>query len=520
MTDPSAPRYSTLRDYLAVLRRRRLIVLLTTVVFAAAAYMVSAQQDDVYRAESALSFREISQDLGLLGTPAAPIQSAEQRAAIQSKLITRPEVVRRVKRELGTRRTEDELRGLVNSRAEARTDFVVIEAEGSSGREAADIANAFAKQARLVATADERRRFREAADVLQDRFEQQLRRRDDPYQRALLQERIARLEASADFANPVEIARTAGPPASPASPKPLRDTLLAALVGFTLGILAAFARDSLDRRLRGSREIQEQLGLPLLGHVSDDALGGSVVQRDNARPLTPLDLEAFRILRTNLEFLSVDQPPRVIAVTSALPEEGKTTVAAALAAVFAASGRDTLLVECDLRRPTLSERLSLESSPGLSDYLAGHAKPAEVLREVQLGEMLPPGSMNGGPIKKSARKLMAVLAGSRAPEPAELLGSERFRTFVDEVRQDYDVVVIDTSPVLAVVDALEVVSLADAVLLCVRAAKTTREQAAAAKAAIEHLPTRPAGIVVTGIRARDEGYGYYSYSYSYSAEKS
>jgi Mrp family chromosome partitioning ATPase len=128
--------------------------------------------------------------------------------------------------------------------------------------------------------------------------------------------------------------------------------------------------------------------------------------------------------------------------------------------------------------------------------------------------------MNGGPIKKSARKLMAVLAGSRAPEPAELLGSERFRTFVDEVKQDYDVVVIDTSPVLAVVDALEVVSLADAVLLCVRAAKTTREQAAAAKAAIEHLPKRPAGIVVTGIRPRDEGYGYYSYSYSYSAEKS
>ena len=117
--------------------------------------------------------------------------------------------------------------------------------------------------------------------------------------------------------------------------------------------------------------------------------------------------------------------------------------------------------------------------------------------------------------------LVAIVAGSPAPQPAELLRSKRCRAFFEQVKQVYDVVVVDSSPLLSVADTLEVLPVSDAVVVCMRASKTTREQAGAAKAALGHLPERPTGIVVTGFRAREEGpyYGYYSYGDFYGAPR-
>jgi Mrp family chromosome partitioning ATPase len=163
-------------------------------------------------------------------------------------------------------------------------------------------------------------------------------------------------------------------------------------------------------------------------------------------------------------------------------------------------------------------RLGLADSPGLTDYLVNRAGPQDVLQTVELA---PAPSGNGAdPSAPSsaeagvAQTLVCITAGTQSPQPSELLQAERFHDFLKKVSKAYEMVILDTSPLLPVADTLELVPLVDCVLMCVRSAQTTRDQAHAAKAALEHLPERPTGLVVTGIRRRDAGdYGYYSYSY-------
>jgi Mrp family chromosome partitioning ATPase len=153
----------------------------------------------------------------------------------------------------------------------------------------------------------------------------------------------------------------------------------------------------------------------------------------------------------------------------------------------------------------MAKRLGAEQGPGLSDYLIGQATPSEVVQRIPL-------TQNGdGP----APTLVAITAGSPTPRPAELLASKRFAAFLEQVRDAYDVVVLDSTPLLSVGDALQLVPRVDGIVLCVRAEQTTREQARAARQALEHFPDRPIGVVVTGVKPGHElDYGYYSYAYA------
>jgi Mrp family chromosome partitioning ATPase len=172
------------------------------------------------------------------------------------------------------------------------------------------------------------------------------------------------------------------------------------------------------------------------------------------------------------------------------------------------AGKRTLLVECDLRRPTLARRLGLAEAPGLTDYLARRADPQEILQTV---EIAPSQNGGSGPLPTDGESLLVcITAGTPSPQPAEMLGSERLHEFLQAVGESYEMVVIDSSPLLAVADTRELLPHVDGVLICIRSLQTTREQALAAKAALDHFPTRPTGIVVTGLGSRDaEQYGYY-----------
>ncbi|MBA3302093.1 MAG: hypothetical protein H0T15_09535 [Thermoleophilaceae bacterium] len=386
----------------------------------------------------------------------------------------------------------------------------------------------------MIATQNDRRRYRDAAESLRENLGRRAQETAaDAVSRSQFDQRISQLESLADFARPVSIGEPADVPAAPASPRPLRNGILGLLLGLTLGIIAAFVRDVLDRRLKFSGDIEDKLGLPVLGHIGKDALGRVVMPSNGHKDLSAIDLEAFRMLRMSLEFMDVDNPLRSVLVTSGLPEEGKSTVAASLAAVTAMSGKRVLLVECDLHRPSLAGRLSLAPTPGLSDYLAGKASPQEVLQTVNApGEPAPPAPGNGiggaeenggkeheGQPEPATSGLVCITAGSRVPRPADMLDSERFRSFLDGVAKVYDLVVLDSSPLLSVSDSRGLVSQVDAVLLCVRAWQTTDEEASAAKATLERFPARNPGVVITGVRPSDAvSYGYYSYGdYSYPA---
>jgi capsular exopolysaccharide synthesis family protein len=198
----------------------------------------------------------------------------------------------------------------------------------------------------------------------------------------------------------------------------------------------------------------------------------------------------------------------VILVTSATPEEGKTTIAAALAAASELVGRHALLVECDLRNPRLAERLELAKTPGLTEYIAGRAPLVDVVQKVEV-PVIPNGDRDG-----DAAALSCIVAGSAVPQPVSLLRSEKVRQFLETASGAYDVVVIDAAPVLPVADTLQVIPAADAVLLCLRASKTTRNQAEAAKTLLERFPDMSVGTVLTGLRLAED-VEQYSSAYVY-----
>lgn len=506
------PRYSSLRDYLRVLRSHRLLILGFTIAFAAAAFLVSSLQEKEYRAETDLLFRDISSDLSLIGRASIPELAPDQRAAINADRVTRPDVVDRVRRSLNTNLSNGQIQSEISTDVGSQTNFVIVRATDKDPQFAAKLANAFGEEVQALDTAEVRDRLDKVITGLNADV-RRARKAGDLVTVQVDQTQLAQLQTVRDLARPVEVASAAEPPAEPSSPRTRRNTALGALVGLAFGLLAAFLRDSLDRRLRNTDEVQAELHLPVIGRIPDDALGhagfanGTVEDAD-----AESHLEAFRMLRTNLEFLQSGTPLKTVMVTSGLPEEGKSTVALALAGAAAVAGKRTLLVECDLRRPCLSERLGIDEVPGLTDYLVGDAKPAEILQVVKLGAVAPGNGASGSEDQDDeASSMVCITAGSTAQLPAEMLGSERFSNFLTKVSRAYDIVVLDTSPILSVVDALELAPQVDGLLVCVRLSRTTRDEAKAAREALGHLPGKPTGVVVTGYRPGDDS--YYGYAY-------
>jgi succinoglycan biosynthesis transport protein ExoP len=503
------PRYATLRDYLALLRRQRLVVLGVTVIFAAAAFLLSTSQTPEYEAEASVQFRDVALDLPLLGIPAQP-QPAAERAAVRAASVTSPRAARRVRKELDTKVPPAALRGAVTARVEALTNLVSVQATWDDPRFAAALANAFAAEAARTATRQQLNRVDAAIDEVEEQIRAAGSGAESDVREAIARERLGELEAVRAVARPAQVTTRAEPPAAPVSPRPLRNTILGGLIGFALGLLAAFIRDSLDRRIRAPRDAHDEIGLPILGRIGTAALGSSGLVGNGSGSLDPADLEAFRMLRTNLSFFGPEKPLRSVLVTSGVPGEGKSTVATSLASAAAAAGQRTLLVECDLRRPTLAQRLGLDESPGLSEYLVGSAGPQEILQLCKFS--LASGSNGSSPTSPAAeRSLVCIVAGSPPAQPAELLASDRCRDFFRKVASVYDLVVVDSSPMLSAVDPLELIPVVDGVLVCIRLGLTTRDDVRAVKGALHRLPQRPTGLVVTGLGGKEEEYAYYGY---------
>lgn len=513
----------TSQAILRVLRKSRLWIILLTLLCAGVAAAWALSQDPEYVATARVTFQEESRSIATAGVDATPTQTAEQLAAEGASTMLSADVLQRVRRRLRSDRTIAELRPMLTTSVDASSTLVSVEARTGDRQLAAALANEVARGAVTLQKNKERANYERAADRLESQYEK-LRSQDagsTDLAAANLLDRIATLRTLSLNATPARLADSASVPASAVSPKPLRSAALGGLLGLLLGVAGAFGRNAFDRRLRDSSQIKETLGLPVVGMVRIEALGNAAYVPNGRGPMTDQDVESFRILRTNLEFLDVDNPIRSIAVTSALPEEGKSTVAASLAAASAAAGTRTLLVECDLRRPSLPQRLAVNRSPGLSDYLAGRASAAEILQIVTLADAgeLPErpggdGDRDDADAAHPAGKLVVIAAGSQSIRPAELLGSQRFRAFLEQVVAAYEVVVVDTPPLLSVSDTLKIVPLVDSVLLCVRADQTTRDEARAVKDALAHLPERTTAIVVTGLKpGREQDYGYYSHAY-------
>jgi capsular exopolysaccharide synthesis family protein len=256
----------------------------------------------------------------------------------------------------------------------------------------------------------------------------------------------------------------------------------------------------MDTSIKSPEELADLTGATPVGVISfdPDAKTNPIVALNQ----TATRAEAFRTIRTNLQYVDVDNPPKVVAITSAVPGEGKTTTAINLAVTLTQAGKKVVLVETDLRRPKASTYLGVESQLGLTDVLAGQNSLDEALIEWNRG------------------LLTFLPAGRTPPNPSELLASQHFTSVLATLAERFDQVIVDATPLLPVTDGAIVSAAADGALLVVRFGKTSREQVDASIGALEQVGARLLGTAMNFVPLGRRGYGYRygdKYGYGYGA---
>jgi exopolysaccharide transport family protein len=305
----------------------------------------------------------------------------------------------------------------------------------------------------------------------------------------------------------VDIART---PESPAEPNIPRNLAFALVLGMTSGVGLAFVLEGIDNTVRTPEQAQAISGLPSLGMIplgsKSSAEGGAKRGLMVASAKEPVELitqsrpqsqmaESYRALRTSLLLTSVGAPPKTILITSALPREGKTTTSINSAIVLAQKGTRVLLIDADLRRPSIHKALGLGPRIGLSNVLTGGA----TLAQATLRSPLLPN-------------LYILPAGTPPPNPAELMASSQMVDLLGELREQYDHIVVDTPPTLSVTDAVVLSTRADAVVLVIRSSQTTKPALRRARDILAQVNARVSGVLLNAVNLNSADY-YYYYEY-------
>jgi len=284
-------------------------------------------------------------------------------------------------------------------------------------------------------------------------------------------------------------------PTEPMASNLLINILIAAMIGFVLAAGGAFLIEYFDDSIKTAEDAKQVLGtavlssIPLIENMQADT-NQLVMTKNTSVPAT----EAYRVLRTNLQFAMVDRQLKLLLITSPSPMEGKSLTAANLAVALARGGRRVVLVDVDMHRPTQHRLFRLVNNIGLTTLLLAENAPLDRLLQ-----------------KTGIPGLQVLTTGPLPPNPAELLGSRRMQDILGKLKEHADIVILDSPPVMAVADAVILSSLADAVLTVVRAGKTRREAARQALNALQQVKARVIGVVLNGI-TKDSN-GYYNYGY-------
>ena len=295
----------------------------------------------------------------------------------------------------------------------------------------------------------------------------------------------------------IETTQPASTPDNPVSPRHIVNLALGLIVGFGFGFGLAILKMLLDTKIRSKSDIESLTELPIVGMIGKDPKSEKrplIALKDPRNPL----VESFRTLRTNLSYLNVEDGSNTLLITSAGPNEGKTTTAVNLAIVMADSGARVALVDADLRKPSVAKMLGIEGGAGLSDLLVGKAKFDEVLQQF-------------------GRKQLTVLpAGRIPPNPSELLGYKAMGKVLDMLSEHFDYVIVDAPPALAVTDAAILSKKVGGTLLIAAAGKVRKQELSNVLESLETVDGKVLGIVVTMVPTKGpDSYSYSSYSYRY-----
>ena len=300
-----------------------------------------------------------------------------------------------------------------------------------------------------------------------------------------------RLSEAQSVSSVVQV-ESATPNLTPVSPKVMQNMLLAALVGLLLAAGVLVAREALDDTIKTPDDISRKFHLPVLG----------VINHHTPKTDTPITIseprsptaEAYRTLRTNVNYTSVDQPLQTLMITSAEPGEGKSTTVANLGVVMAQNGKKVIITDCDLRHPQIHSYFGLANHQGLSSLFAHSPEILKSTRQLTLVD-----------------NLTVVTTGSLPPNPAELMGSKKMQSILEAMCQSADVTLIDTPPILVVTDAAVLAQLVDGVLLVVRPGKTRINALRQTLEQLHKVNARVLGIVLNNVATTGNTYGYHKY---------
>jgi tyrosine-protein kinase len=450
-----------LHDYLRVVRKRWRTIAAVTLALVAVAALVTLWSPKVYQARTQLF---VSTSAGDDSSQLLQGSSfTQQRVKSYSDVITSPTVLDPVIDQLGLKTTAEALGERVSASVPLDTVLIDVMVDDASPEQSARIADAVGKQ------------FAQSVSELE------------------------RVSASGPSPVKVSVVRPPSVPTAPISPKPVRNVALGLVLGLMLGLGAALLRDLLDTSIRGERDVKDATDETVIGGIMYDADSSKrplIVQSEPHGPRS----EAFRALRTNLQFIDAATHPRSMTFTSSLPGEGKTTTTANLAISMAAGGSRVCVVEGDLRRPRMLRYMGMEGSVGLTNVLIGQAELADVLQ--------PFGESN----------IQVLGAGQIPPNPSELLGSEAMARTVRELEAMFDYVIIDAPPLLPVTDAAVLSTITGGVVVVVGCDIVHKEQLNRGLESLRAVNGNVLGLVVNRIPTRGADAESYYYSEGYAPQ--
>jgi len=442
-----------LQDYLKVVRKRWRVIVAVVLVFVGLAAAGSLASEKVY--ESRTQFFVSTTGAGDNGALLQGSTFTQQRVKSYAQLLTTPRVLGPVAASVGV---TGDVAGQVRATTPPDTVLIDVAVRDTDPARAQAMGEAIATEFPAAVTELESPAGAEASPVK------------------------------------VTVVRPPTTPDSPVSPRPLRNILLGGVLGLLLGLAAALVRETLDKTVKTQDDVKAVTDTPILGSIAydpDAAKRPLIVEVDPRSPRA----EAFRVLRTNLQFVDAAAHPRTIVVTSSLAGEGKSTMAANLALTMAQAGSRVCLIEADLRRRSkVLEYMGLEGGVGLTDALIGRTDVIDVIQ--------PYGGTN----------LWVLGAGPIPPNPSELLGSTAMRSLLGHLSSRFDYVVIDAPPAPPVTDAVVISKLVDGAIVVAGSGIVERDQLALTLESLESVNGHVLGIVLNRVPVKhSQQYGGYAY---------
>jgi succinoglycan biosynthesis transport protein ExoP len=458
---------------LSILRRRALWILLCFVLVAGAAFAYSKSEPKKYSATAAVAFTSNPLSRQIAGLSPTNSSNAVSQQDSNLELVRVGDMAVKTASLLGHGLTADKVSESVSVSVKGETDVVEVSATSTVPVLAAEIADTYVNEFVKEQQSTNHSFLRSALAQVNRELAAIPRAQRFGSDAQDLQDRAHTLSFLVELGyNTAQVAGEAGVPTSASSPKTKRNTLLGALLGLLLGLGLAFLLESLDRRVRQPEDLEAIYRLPMLGIVPKSEALSQSAGRDGRQTvvLPPAEAEAFSLIRAHLRFFNVDRELRTILIASPASDDGKTTVARHLAEAAARLGSRVLLLEVDLRHPTLAQQLDIKSGPCLTDVLIGAAQMYEATQSV---------SLQASPGEGASGHTLDVLAAGAVPppNPGELLESRTMGAVLEHAKAAYDFVVIDTPPLTAVSDAFPLLTKVDGVVIVGRVGHSRRDAA-------------------------------------------